>query len=394
VVSGISGGWDGTRFTLASQDGNFTLHPGIVLDIRDMLSYRAGVPKGGAGEVNAVGYDTQNGVDLSRFRLIFDGTLFHQAGYFVQISDDQGQGFALLDAVASYRFGTSPFSVKAGQFKDPVWHERNLSEANQMTVDRSLVEDLLAGGQGSRIQGVALTYDQDRVRAQVVAHDGFNSQNTRFFDAGGDGAGVGGEAGVTPTDFGFSGRAEYMLIGNRTSRFNPFNEYEQFTALHAKQNILVVGGGADYSQAGDNYLIAHSADIQYDTVCGFSAYAAYYGSYRGLHTNQGVAPGSYYDSGFELQAAYVIAQHFEPFIRYDWTHLDHISLVRKSLLNSDLVQEFTLGANYYLYGQNMKLTVDGSWLPNGSPTDADALGVLRDSGKYEFVLRTQLQLAL
>jgi len=394
VVSGISGGWDGTRFTLASQDGNFTLHPGIVLEIRDMLSYRVDVPKAGAGEVAALGYDTQNGFDLSRFRLIFDGTLFHQAGYFVQISDDQGQGFALLDAVASYRFGTSPFSVKAGQFKDPVWHERNLSEADQMTVDRSLLEYFLGGGQGSRVQGVAVTYDQDRVRAQVVAHDGFNSQNTKFFDAGGDGAGVGGESGVTPTDFGFSGRAEYMLIGDRTQQFNPYNEYEQFSALHAKQDILVVGAGADYSQAGDNYLMAHSADIQYDAVCGFSAYAAYFGTYRDLHTNQGIAPGSYYDSGFEVQAAYVINQHFEPFIRYEWMHLDNISLVKKSLLNSDLIQALTLGANYYIYGQNLKLTVDGSWLPNGSPADADALGVLRDSGKYEFVLRTQLQLAL
>ena len=81
-------------------------------------------------------------------------------------------------------------------------------------------------------------------------------------------------------------------------------------------------------------------------------------------------PGSYYDSGFEVQAAYVFAQHFEPFIRYEWTHLDDISLVRKSLLNSDLVQQFTLGANYYIYGQNMKLTLEGSWLPSGSPADA------------------------
>jgi len=120
-------------------------------------------------------------------------------------------------------------------------------------------------------------------------------KNTKFFDAGGVGAGAGGESGVTPTDFGFSGRAEYLLIGNRTDAFNPFNEYEQFTSLHARQDILVLGGGADYSQANSNNLLAHSVDLQYNSVCGFSAYAAYLGTYRSLHTNQGVAPGYCYD---------------------------------------------------------------------------------------------------
>jgi len=394
VVSSISGGWDGTRFTLASEDGNFTFHPGVVLDVRDMLSYRENIPTKGAGEVAALGNDSQNGFDLTRARFIVDGTLFHQAGYFLQVSADQGTGLTLLDAVGSYRFGTSPFSAKVGQFKDPVWHERSLSEANLLAVDRSLTENFLAGGQGSRIQGAALTYDADRLRAQVVAHDGFNSQNTKFFEAGGVGAGVGGESGVTPTDFGFSGRAEYMLIGNRTESFNPFNEYEQFTSLHARQDILVLGGGADFSQANSNELLAHSVDLQYNSVCGFSAYAAYLGTYRALHTNQGVAPGYYYDNGFVAQAAYVIDQRLEPFVRYDWTRFDPSSTRAVTGLNSHLVQEVTAGANYYIYGQKLKLTVDGTWLPHGSPADADALGVLRDSGRYEFVLRTQLQVAI
>jgi hypothetical protein len=396
VVSSITGGWDGSRFTLSSEDGNFTLHPGALLDIRDMLSYRTRVPSGtgAAGEVAARGYDTQNGVDLSRARFIVDGTLFHQAGYFIQVSADQGAGLTLLDAVASYRFDDTPFSVKVGQFNDPVWHERSLSEANLLAVDRSMTEDLLAGGQGSRIQGAALTYDQNRVRAQIVAHDGFNSQNTKFIEAGGVGAGAGGESGVTPTDFGFSGRAEYMLIGDRSSSFNPFNEYEQFTSLHAQQNILVIGAGADYSQANSNSLIAHSVDLQFNNVNGLSLYGAYLGTYRGINANQGVPAGYYYDSGFIAQAAYLIGQRFEPFVRYDWTHLDPSSTTAVSGLNSHLVQELTVGANYYIYGQKLKLTVDGSWLPNGSPVDADALGVLRDSGRYEFVLRTQVQIAI
>ena len=97
VVSGITGGWDGSRFTIRSEDGNFTFHPGALVDVRDMLSFRERVPAGtgAAGEVAARGYDTQNGVDLSRVRFIADGTLFHQAGYFLQSVRRPGRGVDL-----------------------------------------------------------------------------------------------------------------------------------------------------------------------------------------------------------------------------------------------------------------------------------------------------------
>jgi hypothetical protein len=392
----IQAGWNGNQFTLRSADGNFTLHPGVTVDLRDMTSYREQVPaKGGGSEVTKSGYDTQNGFDVSRLRLIFDGTLFHQVSYLVQFSADQGASLTLYDACATYRFGDGPFSVKVGQFKDPVWHERNLSEANLLAVDRPLIEQFLAGGQGSRIQGGAITYDQDRLRAQLVAHDGFDSQNTKFFDAGGVAGGVGGAAGVTPTNYGFSGRAEYMLIGNRTSDFNPYSEYDQYTSLHDTQDILVVGAGADYSQAGANDVILQGADVQYNQVAGFSAAAGYYGTYRKIHTNQGVSPaGYYYDGGFAAQVAYLFNQTVEPFARYDWIHFDPSSTRQVKGLSSHVLQEITVGANYYVYGQKLKVTVDANFLPNGSPADADAAGVLKDSGNNEFVLRAQLQLAI
>jgi hypothetical protein len=58
------------------------------------------------------------------------------------------------------------------------------------------------------------------------------------------------------------------------------------------------------------------------------------------------------------------------------------------------VEEFTIGANYYIYKQNAKFTLDASWLPEGSPTDATALGILKDTGRNELILRAQFQLAM
>jgi hypothetical protein len=391
-INNESGYVPSVGFVLQSEDGDFSLRPGLLVDFRNMTSYREKTPANGEGEVAQPGYTTQNGFDVTRLRLTFDGKFTEAINYFIQFQADQGQAFSLFDAWAVYHFpNESPFSVKIGQFKDPVWHERLLSEATLMAVDRSMVEYLLGGGQGSRVQGVSLMYDQDRVRAQLAMHDGFNSINTKFFASGGDGAGVGGESGVTPDNFGVSSRGEFLALGNRNKDFDPFRHYDHgFTAMDDKQNYVVVGGGFDFTQAGANDLIAHTADIQFDNPSGLSFYGAYYGTYRDIQTNQGLAPGFYYDPGFIVQAAYLMGK-IEPFVRYDYTYIPQDSTPG---LNTGKVEEITIGANYYFYKQNAKLTLDADYLPDGSPADSDALGILKDSGHNEFLLRCQFQLAI
>jgi hypothetical protein len=404
----LSSGYDpNVGFVIRSGDGAFSFHPGAVLDFRNMTSYRESIPVKGGGETGKTGYDTQNGFDITRARFTFDGNYTKDIYYFVQLSADQGAPFSLLDAYGTYHFEQTPLSFKVGQFKDPLWHERNLSEANLLAVDRSLVESLLGGGQTSRVQGAALVYDQDRLRAQAVIHDGYDSINTKFYDAGGNPSGIAGGAGVTPTDFGTSGRVEYLVIGNRTPDFNPYKEYDGgFTALGDTQDILVLGGGYDYSQAGDNNIIFQTVDAQYDTGSGLSIYGAYLATYRNLHSSQGVtaatsstpagpavAPGNYYDPGALIQAAYLVTPKIEPFVRYDYTYLDGASVTAFGLSKNE-VQEVTAGVNYYLYKQHAKVTLDADWLPDGAPADSDALGILEDSGRNEFLLRVQFQLAI
>jgi hypothetical protein len=135
----------------------------------------------------------------------------------------------------------------------------------------------------------------------------------------------------------------------------------------------------------------HTVDAQYDTTCGFSAYAAYLGSYRNLNRNEGVKQGFYYTPGFLFEMAYLVTPKFEPFVRYDYTYLP---LGSETNLTTGEVQEVTVGANYYLFKHNVKFTLDGSWLPQGAPSDADALGILKNSGNNEFVVRAQFQLAI
>jgi hypothetical protein len=377
-------------FSISSPDHSFSIHPGVLFQFRYVVNSRNSIPpyqNGGIGN----GDDTEQGFEVSRARFILDGNVFSEYfTYFIQFGQDTGQSsFSLFDAYVLYRVGPqSPLAVKVGQFKDFAYHEKNLLPSRLLAVDRSLVDALIAGGQTDRIQGASILYDLDRTRAEAALDDGYNGRNEPFYGNTGGTGGPGAGAGTAPADWGASIRGEYLLVGTRDPAFNPYSEYDQFTSLGATRNVVIVGAGASYTESGANKIIFQTADIQYNSPSGFSAYAAYLGVYRNYNTNRGVAPGSYYDSGALIQAAYLVGK-IEPFIRYDYTHLDGQA---DPGIVQDNVNEITVGANYYFAGQHAKFTIDGTWLPNGSPAPIPQLNILQDNGHNEFLLRAQFQL--
>jgi hypothetical protein len=379
-------------FVIASPDHDFSFHPGVVLQFRYTVNNRNSIPQNQNGGIG-VGDDTENGFEVSRARFMVDGNVLSPLlTYFLQVGQDTtGSSFGLIDAYAMYRVGQqSPLAIKIGQYKDPAFHEKNLLPSRLLGVDRSLLDGLIGGGQTDRVQGAMIVYDQGRTRAELGANDGYNGRNQPFYGNSGGTGGYGAGAGTAPADWGANLRGEYLLLGQRDPTFNPYSEYDQFTSLGATRDIVVAGGGASYSESGANKILFHTADIQYNTAAGFSAYAAYLGVYRNYYTNRGVAPGSYYDSGVLVQAAYLVNEKLEPFIRYDYTHLDGRA---DPGIVQDNVNEISIGANYYFAGQQAKLTVDGTWLPNGSPTPGGILDVLQNNGHNEYLLQAQVQLA-
>jgi len=380
-------------FIVQSPDGNFSLHPDLMGQFRYQTNYRLHVPPGGGGAAGGTGDDAKTGFEFARLRLSFDGDFVSPLlTYYFQLADDNSAGsggaVGLLDAYVMWRVSAqSPLALKAGQFKDPVWHEANLLPSRLMAVDRSVVNAFLGGGQDDRIEGAAVVYDQSDLRGQLAFHNGYNSANQPFQTHGGLGAEVGAGAGLLPTNWGTSGRVELLAVGERQPEFDPFSEYDQFTARGDKQNILVLGSGFDYSESEADKILFYSADAQFNTTNGWALYAAYLAAYRNLYTDHGAGHGSFNDSGFLVQAAYMVGSRLEPFVRYDYTHLDGKALPGIPNLN---INEITIGANYYLYGQRAKITLDASWLPNGSPADINYLGVLEDN-RQEFLLRAQFQ---
>jgi hypothetical protein len=368
----VTAGYLDNKFTIRSEDGNFSLSPGGQLQFRYYANSR---------DDDAVGDDLQDGFEVRRAKFSFAGNVLNKdTTYNFQWETDEDDGSVTLEEIWVRFKLAEKWHLRLGQIKDDVFHEETISSKRQLAVDRSLLNELIGGGETDYVQGVRLEWDAaDALRLNAMLHDGYNSDNTPFSEDGGTGF-----VGVEPTDWGVSGRVEYFARGADAKK-----QYEDFSAMKNKSDLLVFGAGADYSYAGDSHALFHSIDVQWENQQGLSVYGAFVGLERELDAG---APGSdsLYDYGFLVQAAYMFNARWEGFARWDVTFLDEDALAAG---DEDTINEFTLGVNYYLNGHNAKFTVDATYLPDGSPTNEAGIGVL-ETDEDSFIFRGQFQLLL
>lgn len=375
---GFTAGYD-KGFFLKSEDGNFTLRPGILFQFRNITNYRGGDTD-----------DLQNGFEFRRVRPRLDGNAFSPDFTYSLVLDvnRSGGNVALLDAWAQYRVAPQ-WAVKFGQFRESWNHEGDVSDSAQLTVERSLVDSLLGGSQVDRIQGVSLIYGgtaKDAFRAEATYHDGANSKNTDFRDVT-PGA-TAGDPPIYSANLGAGARIEYKFSGN-------WADYKDFTAKNNKDTLLVVGGGFDWTQNGDTDIYRTTADVQWEGTNGLNAYAAVNGNFTELGTVAAGAEDSRFDWGALAQVGYLLNPSWEVFGRYDVVALDSDFITT----GEDTFNEFTVGVNYFLgangsYLHKAKLTFDLIYLPEGAPSNQTGVGVLANNGDEEVVFRGQFQLLL
>jgi hypothetical protein len=372
--SEILAGYEEGKFFLRSADDTFSLSPGAQLQIRYTVNSRDDVDD-----------DLQDGFEMRRAKFNFGGHLVTKDfTYNLQWeSNENGGGVTLEEAWVRYKF-RDDMAVRLGQMKDNPFREETISSKRQLAVDRSLLNELIAGGETDYVQGVRLEWDvSEALRADVTLHDGYNSDNTPFAESGGTAA-----VGVGPTEWGVSGRLEFFAMGQDAKK-----QYDDFSAMKNKENLFVVGGGFDYSMAGNNHAFFHTVDAQYENTNGLGVYGAVVGLDRETSTGA-FGPGSpetsLYDWGVLLQAGYMLNERYEVFGRWDVTFLDDAILAAG---DEDTINEITLGVNRYFHGHSAKLTVDASYLPDGAPSNEAGIGVLA-SDEEQFVVRGQFQLLL
>jgi hypothetical protein len=382
-AQGFTAGYTNGKFLIQSEDGSFVLNPNFQFQFRAVANH--------AEDAQADGDDeTESGLEIRRMKFSFDGNAFTKdLAYKFQWAVNRNNGNTVLeDAWVRYKFADRWF-VRGGQFVEPLFHEQLTSSRRMQAVERSLLNETLGTGGESYVQGVSLFYDDgNALRAEVAYHDGVQNVNTSFVDGGGTAL-----LGIVNPDFGVAGRAEYKLMGD-------WKQYDDFTAMGNKTDLLVVGAGADYTEAGDASVLFHTFDVQWEpqAVNGLSLYAAYVGVYRDFGDPGGL-DASPYDFGFLVQGGYMLSPRVEVFGRYDYINLDGDAPgtlgIAAADAGSDDLHEFTVGMNYFLKGHAAKFTVDLTWLPNGSPVGASSAGIVgQASDDDQFVLRGQFQLLL
>jgi hypothetical protein len=357
-------GWDpNTGIYLKSDDGNFLIHPFVLLQVRNVSNFREEEKTGGSS-------DSQNGFEIRRMQLGADGNVYSpDLTYRIFVQTDRAGGDAsLFDAWVRYHIPDTSWSIQAGQFKAPLAHEQMVFDRTLMAADRSLSDDILANGEAFS-EGAMAIYQTDVLRGKMDVTNGYNVNDVNFEDFP-----------ANPANFGVGGRAEYKAMGQ-------WKDYDQFTSLGDKEDLLVFGGGADWTEAEAKDAIRQAADVQWN-----HGGLGLFGGYIGRYTARNGTAGNTWDYSFTGQISYIVpGTTFEPFGRYDYLKVASREFTGPTNTN---VHEITIGVNYYLYGQNCKLTLDGTYLPNGSPIDDNGSGVLVNNGRGEFVARAQVQLGI
>jgi hypothetical protein len=385
-LEGFTAGYTSDKgFVLRSGDGNFELHPYIQFLFRNVTNFREDSKADGSD-------DLQNGFEVRRLKLGFDGTLWGPdfKYLFLWATDRKTGNLILEEAWGTYKLGNfglgEPVSIQAGQFKNYFAHEAMASSRRVFAAERTLLNNLFTGGDDF-IQGVGLIYNEGKkggpLRVGVVVNDGSNDFDRNFQDF--------------PTgkwNYGVAARVEYKAFGD-------WSNYDDFTALNLKKPLLVFGGALDYSEAGDFAQFRQTVDVQYkaDRVALYAAYlgrelrhAGVGGGGTGTPSPATAGIDNYYDYGFVGKAGYLFAAKWELFGQYSYTQLE---LGEFTASSETTIHEITSGVNWYIQGHNAKFTIDLTWLPNGSPVSDDGAGILaQPNGNNEFVLRTQFQLLL
>jgi hypothetical protein len=406
-ASGATSGFDG-NFFIASADGNFRLNIEGQMQIRFAFNHlpTAGITPPVRGQVQ-----NEYGFELRRMRLNFFGHVFDPSWtYRMQFSFNRDAGavnrnVALDDAFVQKAFGDG-FYTRVGQWKSLFNYEEITSSRTQQFIARSLVNGYYSQ---DFIQGVLLGWESSKVRLSASYNDGGGMKNVAVLQRTGN-----------PTQWALSARADWLLAGQ-------WGQMKDMQGWVGSPFAAMIGGGLNWQRAGGNPppsrqspstglladgVFAQNALLSY-TIDGnlrgdgWSAWAAFLGNWTTATGSEGAARGlsNVLSYGMVVQGGLFVTEEVELIGRYEglWVVSGNSSFgsVAGALLTQNL-NIVTLGANWYIDKNDLKLTVDGGWafepvlFSNGLYGDSISGTNWRASqtgaGAGELVLRAQLQI--
>ena len=354
---------------MQSTDGRYLLHPWFQIQFRNTTTFREDAKQGGTAD------DTQNGFEVRRMKFGFDGNAIStDLTYNLQFAVDRKTGNVQLEmAYAKYHFADTPFSIRGGQFKEALDHEQLLASKFFVSADRTYTDDVFIGGEGF-VQGVGVVYDKGgAIRGEADFTDGIKNFNNNFQDYP--------TSGIT-ADWGTNGRVEFKVFGD-------WSDYDHFAAYGTKKPLLVLGAAPTTPKLAtlefSRTWLMRSSSAGTVWVSMAHILAATPRPIRSAHS-----PAIPTTRPF-AQISYAIGTHWEPFAQYEFLNFDNHTFPSNVTNNINVIRA---GVSYYLYGHNAKLTVDATYLPNGTPIADDGNGILLNPNHNEIVGRAQFQLLL
>jgi hypothetical protein len=409
---GMTAGHDGKNFFLSSEDGGFSMSISGGIQIRYVYNNRDDEvvdPTDPDGTEDFTSIDeNEAGFEVRRTKLRFSGHIASpKLGYVVQLAVDRSTNNVAADEIYITYKVADGITLWTGERKAPFLREELIAPWHQLAVDRSLVNELFTAGY---VQGIGAEFElSDMFRASVAITDGVRSAEAGSTFAGhfgfatdedgevivdDDGNPVTFERSIgkgfadDQTDFAITARLDVKVAGGSWDQWGMMSSQGADTTVFVGGAIHWELGETGDSNPNTNFF-AWTIDASI-TTGPLTAFAAVVG----LHTDNDISGVDEFDLyGIVLQAGFKVTEQIEPFVRYEYIDLDD--------LQEDDINLITFGANYYLNGDNAKITLDLVWALDplsstvAGAADLGSLGLLPDDGSDaddQFALRIQLQL--
>ena len=432
-------------FFIASPDGNFKLQINGQVQVRSSYAWQTNSAWNASKTIDPNATKAQYGTEIRRAKLSFSGNVVDPSwqykvtmaylpagsqvantgiGYNPYNTNGQNSGNGsgstanLEDAYINKDMGNG-MSLMMGQFKSPFLREELVTSANQLGVERSIVNQMFSTGW---TDGVQFTAKNDSLMGMISFNNGgnnanFATQNMNSTDG-------------SYTQYALTGRVQWLAFGN-------WAQFNDMTSMRGGGQGLMLGAGFNWQHGGnqdsnvdplatpaattggvgsgntDAGFFTYTADASWD-LGGANLYGAFFGNFTsslpteagnvGPNTNNnGSAIQSY---GALIQGGYFISDNTELFGSWQWYETANQGTNNpmsdgNNVFNAQMNNLFSAGVNVYLT-KNVKFTFDAGWAVNGivfqggiynqavAGTNWQTAGNVNNGG--EWVGRAQVQL--
>lgn len=320
---------------------------------------------------------TESAFSIPRGRLILSGKAITE-GLSFKFETEFGKGFVYLrDFFADYAILPKRLHVRAGQWKRPFSRQQVTSSPTLEMVDLALTDSYFGCG---RDIGVGLHNGYEKSPPFEWALGIFNGTGDRPLLLGtvavdpatGTGSVTSGYFSNIPE------RLHPILVFRAGYNHGGINGYSEADLEGGPLRFAIAASGILDLDADDDEKSAIRAEL--DSMIKVEGFSATSGLYVAtVQDGDGFGHQAYAAFGGHIQIGYVLAQRFQPVLRYTAISPDR----RKT------AQEFAAGLSIYFFKHSLKWQTDFSVLTNGA--------VLRNESPpgdpNDYLVRTQFQLA-